>query len=145
MAVNKVVFGENTLIDITDTTAVASDVKAGKDFYLASGQKITGTAVETDVLVVDSVLQNGGIYRNITTINHAANLQASKSISTLASPQTIEPDEGYDGFADGTALTITAPFTSLGTMSVYVGDYTNDTITLTTGRRDKFYRRLYGR
>lgn len=44
MAVNKVVYGGNTLIDITDTTATASDVFAGKKFYGANGSAITGTA-----------------------------------------------------------------------------------------------------
>lgn len=43
MAVNKVIYGENTLIDITDTTAEASDVISGKYFYGADGVKMTGT------------------------------------------------------------------------------------------------------
>lgn len=42
--VNKVVQSNGTtLIDISDTTAVAADVTSGKYFYLASGQKIAGT------------------------------------------------------------------------------------------------------
>ena len=41
---NKVVLGSETLIDITDTTATASDVAQGRYFYLASGQKVAGSA-----------------------------------------------------------------------------------------------------
>lgn len=40
---NKVVYGNTTIMDITDTTAVASDVASGKDFYTASGAKAQGT------------------------------------------------------------------------------------------------------
>ena len=43
--VNKVQLADGTsLIDISDTTAVASDVAQGKYFYLPSGQKVQGTS-----------------------------------------------------------------------------------------------------
>lgn len=45
MANNKVQLADGSvLIDITDTTAVAEDVKAGKAFYGANGAKVVGTA-----------------------------------------------------------------------------------------------------
>ena len=33
-AINKVIYGGNTLMDITDTTATESDVASGESFYL---------------------------------------------------------------------------------------------------------------
>ena len=41
--VNKVIYDGNTLIDITDTTAVEEDVDTGKVFYKASGARSVGT------------------------------------------------------------------------------------------------------
>ena len=41
--VNKVVYGSETLIDLTGDTAVASDVLSGKKFHLKSGAQATGT------------------------------------------------------------------------------------------------------
>lgn len=43
MAVNKVIYGNNTLIDISDTTAEANDVASGKYFYDKSGVRTLGT------------------------------------------------------------------------------------------------------
>ena len=45
MAVNKVVYNGSTLVDLTDTTAQADDVKAGKVFYSASGERSVGSAM----------------------------------------------------------------------------------------------------
>lgn len=42
--VNKVEYGGQTIIDISGTTAVASDVAQGKIFFTASGAQATGTA-----------------------------------------------------------------------------------------------------
>ena len=43
MGINKVQYGNTVLIDLTDTTAVASDVLAGKCFYGKDGAKTLGT------------------------------------------------------------------------------------------------------
>ena len=44
--VNKVVFGDTTLMDITDTTATAPDVADGVVFYGANGARTVGTLAE---------------------------------------------------------------------------------------------------
>ena len=41
--VNKVEFGNQTIMDITDTTAEAADVIVGKTLYTRSGAPATGT------------------------------------------------------------------------------------------------------
>lgn len=43
MAVNKVEFGGNTLIDLTSDTVSAVDVVSGKRFHLPNGEQETGT------------------------------------------------------------------------------------------------------
>jgi len=41
--VNKVVYGDQTVMDISDTTAEAADVASGEVFYTASGARSVGT------------------------------------------------------------------------------------------------------
>lgn len=76
MAVNKVIFGGTTLIDITDTTAADTDVANSKDFYSAAGVKTSGSV-------------------------SAPSYQAKTATPTRSS-QTIAPDSGYDALSSVT-------------------------------------------
>ena len=47
--VNKVEYGNNVIIDITDTTAEAADVIEGSVFYAKSGQRSVGTLTDATI------------------------------------------------------------------------------------------------
>ena len=70
--VNKVLLADGTsVIDISDTTATASDVLNSKYFYTASGQKVQGTATRSTaaISVVDTLDSGGGTIREITALD----------------------------------------------------------------------------
>lgn len=97
--VNKVIYGGQTLIDISDTTATADKILEGYTAYGANGQKITGTASGQSLVVSDTVDEHGGIIRTIT--GKVVQLQ-TKTITPTSSQQTVNPDTGYDGFSQVT-------------------------------------------
>lgn len=109
-AINKVIYGGNTLMDITDTTATESDVVSGEIFYLANGTRGVGTAnyisTETDPTVPSwAKAQNPPTY----TLTYDQN-------SSVGSAQV------------GTAVTGTANYTPSGDVVV-----TTKTVDIPTG------------
>lgn len=90
MAINKVIYDDTTLIDISDTTAESSDVKEGKSFYNASGVKTLGSAPDgiTDVEVDGtSVVNSSGIAE--IDLSDKANAIHTHTVSDITDFPTI--------------------------------------------------------
>ena len=101
--INKVVYGGNTLIDLTGDDVIASDVLSGKKFHLPSGASGTGsctydadtsdaTAVAAEILATKTAYKNGEKITGTMTNNGAV----SGSITTKAGEYTV-PQGYHDG------------------------------------------------
>ena len=104
MAINKVIYGNTTLIDLTGDDVTASDVLSGKIFHLPSGATSTGTctydadtsdatATAAEILAGKTAYKNG-VELTGTMPNRGA---VSGTISTVAGTYTIQ-----NGYHDGT-------------------------------------------
>ena len=103
MAINKVIYGGNTLIDLTGDSVTASDVLSGVSFHLPSGESGTGsctydsdtsddTAVVAEVLATKTFHARGSALTG-TMVNNGA---VSGTISTKDGTYTV-PIGYHDG------------------------------------------------
>lgn len=103
MAINKVIYGGNTIIDLTDTTAQQANVLTGFYFYGRDGVRYAGTcdynadtsdatATASEILSGSSAYVNGSKITGTMTNNGAV----TGTISTKAQQYTI-PIGYHDG------------------------------------------------
>lgn len=148
MAVNKVVQSNGTtLIDITPTTAVASDVASGKIFFLADGTQATGTGEGGGTVTWETmadqtyVITTDGGVRHVTINGYDEPLSADETYritwgenqyicNTIADPVGFTQDGYYLGNASifGSQYEDTGePFILYRTSSTRMTGATNDT------------------
>ena len=101
--INKVIFGNETLIDLTDDDVSRSDVLAGKKFHLPSGEATTGTcnydAYTSDATVnASEILATKTAYKNGNKIvgTMTNNGAITGTISTKTGQYTV-PQGYHDG------------------------------------------------
>jgi len=101
--INKVIFGGDTLIDLTNDDVLRADVAAGKYFHLPSGERTTGTstkdadtsdgtATAAEILATKTAYVNGSKLTGQMTNRGAV----SGSISTVSGEYTV-PAGYHDG------------------------------------------------
>ena len=85
MAINKVQYGGNTLIDITDTTATESDVLAGQTFYKADGTKGVGTLALPEPNIITVYLKQDFTISATNTTYDLTNVEVLTNVGTKLS------------------------------------------------------------
>lgn len=103
MAINKIIYGGNTLIDLTGDDAQASDILAGKKAHNRTGNQITGTcAFDADTsdatAGASEILSGATAYVNGSKVTGTMpnNGAVSGTISTKAGQYTV-PQGYHDG------------------------------------------------
>lgn len=102
--------GTASFVDVTDTTAVASDVATGKYFYTAAGVRVEGVASggTAVISVVDSLDTYGGTIRTVTatdisdTTAVASDVAIGKYFYTAAGVKTQGTGGGGAGLTQHT-------------------------------------------
>ena len=137
MAINKVIYGGSTLIDLTDTTAQQANVLAGYYFYGRDGVRYAGTSTfnadtsDADATASD-ILLNSTAYVNGNKITGSMPNRGAidATISTL-SPYTVQ-----NGYHDGSG-TVSVDPTNISAGNIksgvtilgVIGTYTGESIT----------------
>lgn len=118
MAVNKVVFGSETLIDLTEDTATADTVAEGYTLHLANGQRATGTAkyAASPTANGPAIVSNGLHYAQVDSTS-------TSTAYTVTIPGIVSYYDGLTVVLKNGVVTSAANFTvnvnGLGALGVY--------------------------
>lgn len=128
---NKVTLDGTTLMDISDTTAVAADVAQNKYFYTASGQKVAGSSTAIVPSGTKSITANG------TGIDVTAYASVDVNVPTGGGSSNIKEtvDVVYDNQAGNTYMAIPLTDTTkdnyvVSWAVVETGTYSNGVLTM---------------
>lgn len=139
--VNKVIYGGQTLIDLTGDDVTASDVLSGKKFHLPSGEHGTGscnydadtsdaTATAAEILINKTAYKNGSKLTGTMPNNGAVNGTISTKGGQYTVPQGYHDGSGKVSISSTEQAKIIAGNIKSGVEILGVtGDYTGEAIT----------------
>ena len=125
MAINKVQYGNQTLIDLTADTVTAASLLSGFTAHDKSGSIVNGTYEPTIYATYDGA---GTVTLHVNGEGDPVTLQ-SKSATPSLTAQTITADEGYTGLSKVEIAAMTAG--SAGTPIATKGSVSNNSISIT--------------
>ncbi len=122
--VNKVVYGGDTLIDLTSDTATAADVQTGKYFHLKSGERVQGSctydADTSDATAAASeILNTKTAYVNGVKLTGSMPNNGGNNVTVTGTAGTTIPAGYYDG--SGKAIIDSTSATNLVAANVREG------------------------
>ena len=111
MAINKVIYGNNVLIDISDTTAIASDVVQGKYFYALDGTKTIGTKSDDGPTPEITISTSGAISQALQpdTVYHFTSNELTSLSITFTGDSTSQYH--FDFISSSVAVVLSLPNT----------------------------------
>lgn len=116
MAINKVVYGGNTLIDLTDLDVTAGDVAQGVTFILADGTKAVGTLTPSTIGIEAYVVAEGSTDSGKWTYRKWSNGRYEAWYNSGQTTVTTGTSSGNGWYRNTNEYTITPP--SIGITAV---------------------------